>query len=411
MPERKIEFPGHSGAMLAARLDMPRGKPRATALFAHCFTCSKDIAAARAIAATLADLGIAVLRFDFTGLGHSQGEFANTNFSSNVEDLVAAAACLGREIAPPAILIGHSLGGAAVLAAASRIPDSRAVVTIGAPAEPSHVLHALGASVEAIRETGQSEVTLGGRPFVIKRGFVEDISETKLQEAIGSLRKALLVLHAPRDQTVGIDNASAIFVAAKHPKSFVSLDDADHLLTRRADAEYAASVIGAWVSRYLDQQEKTGDPEHPEGVVRVAEAEASGMLQRVSVDWKFHLLADEPVSVGGSDMGPTPYQYLSAALGACTSITLRMYAKRKNIPLTGLTVDVSHSKSHAEDSEELEKPRKIDRFVRIIRLEGDLDEDQRAGLLRIADLCPVHKTLEGSAEIETELAGEGRMPN
>ena len=405
MPERRIEFPGHSGAMLAARLDMPRGKPRATALFAHCFTCSKDIAAARAIAQTLADLGIAVLRFDFTGLGHSQGEFASTDFSSNVEDLIAAAECLGREIAPPDILIGHSLGGAAVLAAASQIPESRAVVTIGAPAEPSHVLHALGTSVETIREKGQSEVTLGGRPFLIRRGFVEDISAVKLRRAIGKLNKALLVLHAPRDQTVGIDNAAKIFIAAKHPKSFVSLDDADHLLSRREDAEYAASVIGAWVARYVDRHEDKAGRAHPEGVVRVVEAEASGMLQRVSVDGKFHLLADEPLSVGGSDMGPTPYQLLSAALGACTSITMRMYAKRKNIPLTGLTVDVSHSKSHADDSEQLEKPRKIDRFMRTIRLEGDISDVQRASLLRIADLCPVHKTLEGNSVVETKLAG------
>lgn len=398
----RVEFAGHSGAILAARLDLPRSHPRAFALFAHCFTCSKDIAAARAIAQTLADLGIAVVRFDFTGLGHSGGEFANTDFSSNVDDLVAASDFMREELQAPSVLIGHSLGGAAVLAAASRIPESKAVVTIGAPAEPEHVLKALGASLSTIKEKGEALVTLAGRSFRIQRSFVEDVSEASLRNAIANLRRALLILHAPRDEIVGIENAAATFDAAKHPKSFVSLDDADHLLTRREDAEYVAGVIAAWVSRYIEATSSL-DVSHPEGVVRVVEAEPGSMLQRISVDGKFHLLADEPKSVGGGDLGPTPYQFLSAALGACTSITMRMYATRKQIPVTGLTVDVTHSKSHVEDVGGTDQPRKIDRFVREITISGEVTAEQREGLLRIANLCPVHKTLESATIVETYL--------
>lgn len=407
MSIRKVEFQGSDGSMLAARLDLPRAGITACALLAHCFTCSKDIAASRAIAQTLADLGIAVLRFDFTGLGHSKGEFANTNFSSNVDDLVAAADFLRAEVGAPEILIGHSLGGAAVIAAASRIAECKAVVTIGAPAEPGHVLKALGASLSKIRDEGIATVELEGRSFDIKRQFVDDISGRNLSDALANLNRALLVLHAPRDAVVGIDNASAIFGAAKHPKSFVSLDDADHLLSRKADAEYAAGIIATWAHRYVSSKGTAVKTETPEGIVRVTEAEPSGFLQRISVDGRFHLVSDEPESVGGGNLGPTPYQLLAAALGACTSMTMRMYARRKSIALDGLVVDVSHSKSHADDSEDAGSAgSKIDVFKRSISLDGDLTGDERARLLEIADRCPVHRTLEARARIETEIRAE-----
>lgn len=403
MPIRKVEFQGHDGSALAARLDMPIGKPRACALFAHCFTCSKDIAAARAVSQTLADLGIAVFRFDFTGLGHSQGEFSNSNFSSNVSDLVAAADFMRREIQAPAILIGHSLGGAAVIAAAGSIPESRAVVVIGAPSDPGHVLKALGGSIEKIRDAGSAAVNLAGRPFTITKQFIDDISQHKLNEALKNLGKALLVLHAPRDATVGIENAGVIFMAAKHPKSFVTLDDADHLLSRKEDAEYAAHVIAAWVKRYLPSA-PASDAGVPEGIVRVYESDSGGLLQHISVDGRFELLADEPRSLGGDDLGPTPYHYLAAALGACTSMTLRMYARRKSMALTGVRVDVGHNKSHAADAGEAgAKGRKIDVFERSILIEGDLSQEERQRLLQIADLCPVHKTLESHVVIRTSL--------
>ncbi|WP_349368147.1 bifunctional alpha/beta hydrolase/OsmC family protein [Salinarimonas sp.] len=403
MPIEKITFPGHDGQTLAARLDRPIGRPRAYALFAHCFTCSKDLAAARRIAAALADCGIAVLRFDFTGLGHSQGEFGNTNFSTNVGDLVGAADHMRETLGAPAILIGHSLGGAAVIAAAAKIPEAKAVVTIGAPAEPAHVTHNLGSSLEEIEREGSATVSLAGRSFRISRQFVEDVREQTLMEALGGLRKALLVLHGPRDQIVGVENATRIFVAAKHPKSYVSLDDADHLLSRPEDAEYAASVIAAWASRYLPPPVV----EHPvgehEGMVRVAEDSAGGLLQHVSVDGRFHLIADEPFALGGSDLGPTPYQYLSVALGACTAMTLRMYARRKKLPLESVVVDVTHDKVHAADSDDAEAGahRRVDVFRRAIAMTGDLTQDQRARLVEIADMCPVHRTLEHASRIET----------
>jgi len=402
MPIEKISFAGHDGQTLAARLDRPIGRPRAYALFAHCFTCSKDLAAARRIAAALADSGIAVLRFDFTGLGHSQGEFGNTNFSTNVEDLALAAAHMRATLEAPTILIGHSLGGAAVIAAARHIPEAKAVVTIGAPAEPGHVTHNLGSSLEEIEREGRATVSLAGRSFTISRQFVEDVRGQALAAALGGLRKALLVLHAPRDATVGIDNASAIFLAAKHPKSFVTLDEADHLLTRAEDAEYAASVIAAWVSRYLPPQVV----EHPvadEGVVRVSEDSAGGLLQHVSVDGRFRLIADEPLALGGSDLGPTPYQFLSVALGACTAMTLRMYARRKTLALESVVVDVSHDKVHAADSDDAEAGahKRVDRFRREIALTGDLTPAERARLIEIADMCPVHRTLEQSSRVET----------
>lgn len=405
MKAEKLEFTGHSGATLAARLDRPDGRVRAVALFAHCFTCTKDLRAARRISARLTALGFAVLRFDFTGLGHSKGEFANTGFTSNVEDLVRAARHLeGMELAP-GLLIGHSLGGAAVLKAAGEIASARAVVTIAAPSSPDHVLQHLGTDLETIRQKGEGEVTLGGRPFTLTRQFVEDIEQSKLDSSIGNLRRALLVLHGPHDEIVGIENASAIFLAAKHPKSFVTLDDADHLLSGAGDADYAAGVIAAWAQRYLDLPEEEKPPSAPEGVVRVSEADPEGFRQDVVVDGRYQLAADEPADFGGTETGPSPYQFLSTGLGACTAMTIRMYARRKGWPLSHVSVDVSHDQRHAEDCAECEtREGKVDVFRRLVRLEGDLSDEQRQRLLEIADKCPVHKTLHSSSTIETELA-------
>lgn len=398
----RFTFSGHAGDDLAARLDLPEGPHLATALFAHCFTCGKDIAAARRISGRLSAMGIAVLRFDFTGLGHSGGEFANTTFTSNADDLVAAASALADRGMAPSLLIGHSLGGAAVLKAAADIPSAKAVVTIGAPFDPGHVAHNFGDALDDITRNGKAEVSLAGRPFTIGKGFVEDIAGASLADPIKNLGKALLVLHGPRDETVSIDNAAQIFTAAKHPKSFVTLDDADHLVSTPADAEYAAEVIAAWAGRYLDLRPPAPPPGAPEGIVRVAEADPSGFLQDVNAGPLHHTLADEPLSYGGTNRGMTPYGFLAAGLGACTSMTIRMYARRKGWALDHISVDVSHDKVHAQDAETAKETR-IDQFRRVIRLEGDLDSDQRQRLLEIADKCPVHRTLEKGAHVETIL--------
>jgi uncharacterized OsmC-like protein/alpha-beta hydrolase superfamily lysophospholipase len=405
MPTERITFPGHDGNELAARLDLPEGPVLATALFAHCFTCSKDIPAARRIAARLAGAGIAVLRFDFTGLGHSEGEFANTTFSSNVGDLVAACRYLDGRGMGPQILIGHSLGGAAVLKAGADLAGLKAVVTLNAPFDPAHVTHHFTEALPMIRRDGSAEVCLGGRPFRISQAFLDDITSGELTPAIGRLKAALLVMHAPRDDTVGIDNASQIFLAARHPKSFVTLDEADHLITSAADAEYAADVIAAWLTRYVDHAPPAPPEGAPEGIVRVTEADPDGFLQDVQSGPDHHLYADEPESHGGTDRGLTPYGLLAAGLGACTSMTIRMYARRKGWNLEGVSVDVSHAKVHAEDAEPGSGSR-IDRFDRVIRLTGDLDDDQQAKLLEITDKCPVHRTLEHGAQIVTRRADE-----
>lgn len=405
MQPQKITFTGHSGDQLAARLDLPKGPRLATAIFAHCFTCSKDIPAARRISQRLAAMGIAVLRFDFTGLGHSGGEFANTHFSSNVSDLVAAADYLTKQGHAPTLIIGHSLGGAAVIKAVAEIPSIKAVVTLGAPFDPGHVIHNFGASLEEIKAKGQAEVNLAGRQFTIKKAFLDDVSKAELTTVLNNMHAALLVMHAPLDMTVGIESASQIFLAAKHPKSFVTLDKADHLISNENDAEYAAEVIAAWSARYLEIRQPAPPPGAPEGIVRVTEADASGFLQDVNSGSSHHVLADEPESYGGTNKGMTPYQFLSAGLGACTSMTIRMYARRKKWPLSHVSVDVSHDKVHAQDCETCAVSKnKVDQFVRNIHLTGDLSDEQRASLLAIADKCPVHRTMEGDIKIVTKLA-------
>lgn len=406
---QRLDFPGHSGARLSARLDLPNGTVRGYALFAHCFTCSKDLLAARRIAADLAREGLAVLRFDFTGLGSSEGEFASTDFSSNVEDLVAAAEHLRGNYEAPSVLIGHSLGGAAVLMAASAIPETRAVATIGAPSDTAHVLKNFGSSLEEIEKEDSGEVELAGRRFHVSRSFVEDVRKQNLESAIRRLRKPLLILHSPLDEVVGIDNATDIFVAARHPKSFISLDTADHLLTDPADAAFAASVIAGWASRYLSADRP--QDEEPTEHVRVAET-GEGKFQAAVQAGRHRLFADEPESVGGLDSGPSPYDFLSIALGACTAMTLRMYAEHKKLELGRVSVDVSHAKMHAKDcadcaDERRDRGGKIDRFDRVIAVDGALSDDMRDKLLEIAGKCPVHRTLKSSSTVKTRIEEPG----
>ena len=402
MPTERFDFPNARGERLAALLDRPAGEPSAYALFAHCFTCGKDVLAAKRIAERLTLAGIGVLRFDFTGLGASGGEFANTTFSSNVADLVAAANELRRTRRAPAILIGHSLGGAAMLAAASEVPEARAVVTIAAPSDPGHVTHLFRDRVDEIRESGEVEVALAGRPFRIRREFLDDIAEQRLTERIAGLRKALLVFHSPTDDLVGIANASHIFLAAKHPKSFVSLAGADHLLSRKGDAIYVANVIAAWAERYLDiGLEVEAVPDAEANRVVVTETRQGKFQQAITVG-KHRLMADEPASVGGLDSGPSPYDLVLAGLGACTAMTLRLYAERKALPLDRVSVTLNHQKVHAADCETCEtKQGMIDRIDRAITLDGALDAEQRKKLMEIADKCPVHRTLESEIEIRT----------
>ena len=402
MVVEKFTFANQDGHQLAARLDLPEGPHLASALFAHCFTCSKDIPAAKRIAQRLAAQGIAVLRFDFTGLGHSGGEFSNTNFSTNMLDLLAATQAMTERGFPPSLLIGHSLGGAAVLAVADQIKSAKAIVTIGAPFEPSNVIEHFTEKHAEIVENGSTEVRLGGRPFTIRDSFLKDISTHKLREAVATLGKALLVLHAPRDEIVSIDNAAKIFMTAKHPKSFITLDDADHLISRVNDAEYTAEVISSWVSRYLDIRPPAPPPGAPEGITRVREVDPLGFLQDVMSGPYHHTLADEPKAYGGGNKGMSPYGFVSAGLGACTSMTIRMYARRKGWPLDHVRVDVSHEKVHAQDAGGNSGER-IDGFKREITLEGDLTADQRQKLLEIADKCPVHRTLERANQVTTIL--------
>jgi uncharacterized OsmC-like protein/fermentation-respiration switch protein FrsA (DUF1100 family) len=406
MPTERFQFTGEGGHQLAASLDLPEREPLAYALFAHCFTCGKDVLAARRIAAALAAKGIAVLRFDFTGLGSSEGDFANSTFSSNVADLVRAAGYLRENRKAPSILIGHSLGGAAILAGASQIPEAKAVATIAAPSDPSHVTGLFRDRIADIQKDGEVEVLLAGRPFHIKREFLDDIAEHNLMAQVAGLHKALLIMHSPTDDTVSIDNATRIFVAARHPKSFVSLAGADHLLSDRRDSAYAADLIAAWASRYLDpaaSEAPAGPGEVPRNVV-VRET-GNGKFQQIVEVGPHRLTADEPVAVGGGDSGPGPYELVLAGLGACTSMTMRLYAERKALPLERVTVTLKHSRIHAEDCAECEtKAGMLDQIDRVIAMEGALDDGQRQRLMEIADKCPVHRTLTSEIRIVTQAA-------
>ncbi len=400
----KVTFKNSEGIELSGYLELPLNQePHSFVLFAHCFTCNKNYFAVKNIARALSKNGYGVLRFDFAGLGESEGDFSDTNFSGNVEDLLAAAKFLEKEHKAPALLIGHSLGGAAVIFAASELPSVEAVATIGAPSSPKHVEHLLKSGISEIQEKGVAEVNVGGRNFTIKEQFLTDLNTKDLSTLVKNLDKAFLVLHSPQDNVVGIKNAEELYIAARHPKSFVSLDGADHLLTQTKDSNYAGEVIAAWASRYLDIPEPEKLATKHEVVANLGKEGFTTQLRA----GKHYFLADEPEEMGGDDFGPSPYDFISASLAACTSMTIQMYVKRKKWPLKNVETHVNHNKSHAEDCENCERnTAKIDIFERVIVLEGNLDEKQKQKILEIADKCPVHRTLHNKVNITTKLKSE-----
>ncbi len=405
MSLQKVTFQNGEGQTLVGRMELPANRrPHNYVIFAHCFTCNKNLTAVKNIGKALTSNGFGVLRFDFTGLGDSEGDFSDTNFSGNVEDLVSAATYLEENHGAPTLLVGHSLGGAAVLFAAAKIQSVKALATIGAPSDPTHVQHLLHSGLEEIETKGKAIVNLGGRDFTIKKQFLDDLKTKSLPETVKKLRKPLLIMHAPQDDTVGIKNAEEIYMAAHHPKSFVSLDGADHLLTDKADSLYAGKVIAGWAQRYVDR------PKEPElrskhQVVASLDAE-DGFTTAMKVG-NHYMTADEPVEVGGNDFGPSPYELVSAGLSACTAMTVQMYVKRKAWPLENIEVHTSYGKSHAVDCEDCESPNaKIDTFHREIKLTGILDSAQIKRILEIADKCPVHRTLHSETQVITKLIAQ-----
>ena len=401
MKQEKLKIVNNEGLELSAYLRLPvDGRADVLAIFAHCFTCNKNFSAIRNISHALTQQRIGVLSFDFTGLGESEGEFSDTNFSSNISDLLATARHLEEHYQAPQILIGHSLGGAAVIQAAAKLKSIKAVVTIGAPADVPHVTHLFKQSLQEIKESGQAEVNIGGRPFTIKHQFLEDLENNPAEGLLNDLNRALLVMHSPQDMIVEIENAATIYKQARHPKSFITLDGADHLLSNKADSQYAGSVIATWASRYIDKPELDLPDVETQVLTRTDD---DGYLTDILTS-KHQLLSDEPTSVGGTDLGPTPYDLLLASLGACTGITLRMYADRKEWPLEEVIVHLDHEKRHAVDCEDCDNPKsKIDHIVKKIELIGELDQDQRSRLLEISSRCPVHRTLSSEIIINSEL--------
>lgn len=400
MNHLKVNFPNKEGLELTGYIDLPLNQsPHNFVLFAHCFTCNKNFRAPRNISESLTMRGYGVMRFDFTGLGESDGEFADSNFSGNVDDLLAAAEFLQQDYQAPSLLIGHSLGGAAVIFAASLLSSVKAVATIGTPSKVDHVSHLLQSGIEEIKKEGKAVINIGGRDFTIKEQFLEDLKENHLSDILEDFRKALLILHSPRDKTVSIDNAEELYLKAWHPKSFVTLDTADHLLSRQEDSLYAGQVIGSWATRYLEIPEQSDlDSEHQV----VANLGEEGFTTQIKAG-DHYFVADEPVKVGGNNFGPTPYELISAALAACTSMTVQMYARRKKWEVENVETHVSYSRSHAKDCRECDSDSaKIETFNRLVSIKGELDEKQKNRLLEIADRCPVHRTLTSYATVSTE---------
>jgi putative redox protein len=395
MSIKKITFTNSENQQLSARLELPNHeKPHSYAIFAHCFTCNKNLLAVKNIARALNNKGIAVLRFDFTGLGESEGDFVDTNFSSNIQDLISASDFLTKQYQAPSLLIGHSLGGAAVIYAAKEIESIKAVATIGAPSSPDHVQHLFKSDLEEIKEKGKATVSIGGREFSLKKEFLEDIESKKMESCIKSLRKPILIMHSPQDNTVGIQNAKELYHYAHHPKSFISIDGADHLLSNKEDSIYVGNIISGWASRYLEIPSKKSIKTSHQVAVSIGN---DGYTSEV-VSGKHFMIADEPESIGGNDFGPSPYEFVSAGLGACTAITLRMYADRKEWELEQVIVHVNHEKIDSE-----KENKKVDVFNRDIQFFGNLEEKQINRLLQIVDKCPIHKTLHNSSVIKTNL--------
>ncbi len=404
MKRSRVEILTNEGLKLAGLMELPEHRPHAYALFAHCFTCSKNIAAASRIAQGLAQQGYGVLRFDFTGLGNSEGEFSNSNFSSNVADLVAAANFLRDNYAAPRLMVGHSLGGTAVLLAAHEVPECKAVVSVGSPSSAEHVAKQFSCDIAEIEAKGEATVSLAGREFTIKKQFIDDLKAAELN--IASLKKSLLVMHSPIDAVVSINEAASIFQSAKHPKSFVSLDNADHLLTKTADAQYVALTIAAWASRFInDADVKAVEESRPTVAAgHVVIEEKDGIFTQDVFTDHHHWLADEPLAVGGGNAGPDPYEHLLAALGTCTVMTLRLYANRKKWAVGKISVSLSHSRDHGSDCVHCDDDHaQIDLIDRTISVTGQLSASEQNRLLEIADRCPVHRTLHNKLVVQSQL--------
>ncbi|TVR87162.1 MAG: alpha/beta fold hydrolase [Saprospirales bacterium] len=403
MKTERVTFKNADGIKLAAKLELPVDRrPHNFAVFAHCFTCNMNLKAIKNIADGLTSAGFGVLRFDFTGLGMSEGEFADSNFSSQVSDITHAVKWLEENYRAPALLVGHSLGGTAALLAGTDLESVRAMVSVGSPAEPEHVKHLFREDLKEIEKMGAAEVNIGGRGFRIKHQFIKDITSRSLLKKLEHSRKPLLIMHSPQDSIVGISEAEKIYQAAFHPKSFVSLDGADHLLSKKEDAQYAGQVIAAWAARFVEKREEKLPDGPAETIARIG-GKSDKYTTQVKMG-KHHLVADEPETLGGFDLGPTPYDLLKAALGACTTMTLRMYADHKKIDLSEVTVHLRHEKRHLKDADVSEgKGKKMDHIDRIIEIDGDLTDAQRKRMLQIADKCPVHKTLKQSVIIHSKL--------
>ena len=400
----RLEIENRKGLKLQAYLELPANqKPNHFAIFAHCFSCNSNFNAVKNISRSLSNHGFGVLRFDFTGLGRSEGEFAESHFSANVDDLLDVAKFLKQNYKAPALLVGHSLGGAAVIVAASKLENIKAVATVGAPATVNHVTHLFSHALDDVKEKGEVEVKIGGRPFKINQDFVSDFSKTDLPEITKNLRKPILVMHAPFDSVVGIENAHKIYHIAMHPKSFISLDDADHLLSKSSDSVYVGNMIGTWVDKYFPQEDNkmmSTKGEQLVGHLNLLEDNFTTSIQTK----KHSFIADEPANVGGDDFGPSPYDYLSAGLAACTVMTLKMYAERKKWDLQEVFVYITYSKKHSDELNiDLEKPTRFDHLQKKLKFIGNLDEKQTQRLKEIAAKCPVHKTLQSNIIIDTEL--------